>query len=588
MTASLTFGALDLMGDPGGSYSIEALGTDSGTTWGSPQPVEVQLRSFLQYGAVVVTQGWENRQVVVTVAVVASDTASLADAEAALFAEVGRPNRLTFTPHDGFGYPTEFRVITSRFEQNPDDLREVKSGERIYTIALTCEPFAYSATATTVPALAASGSTTVNVDNGSSTTGWTGSTNSGDPVTVSTTGGALKVATNSALSDPAVVVYATRTGSVSTSSTPYIVVDWKYGEAGATLTLGSLGLDADGVTATRITSVPSPTAGYTRTTFRVNASSVSTLTFGVSTSPPSGGSVVRSLTIDNIDRTDVSPAAALPRQQVRTIEVDGSAPTIGSIAVEHATSALGEVLLYTYPDDGTGYVPYCRPYHSAGSAVSSDANAVSGYSEEAGSVSFDIPTPSTPGGTYLVMARMKRSSSSTVTFDWSVTPRLNSTDLSSAETHTVSVALTTSYAFVRLGTTRLPMMDVASTPSSVTRLNIDATVSETLDELYLFNMDIGRLTGPVSCGTGTPAAGSHSNRLWIDSPSVDNDGLGRYLRGYASDRSDAFSAYPFMTSPGIHEFAAGGVKVLTVTTNPTTAADVSFTYHPAWHTHAAA
>lgn len=558
-----------------------------GTSYGEPENVTDILRSLLTDGDLEVTPRRGNRTVTLPILIEGADLAALGEAEAALWAEVDRArNELYCDPGDGFAAPFVLDVFRGSMVFNRDDEYE-KAGYRSYTLTFRALPWPHADVETTVAALSAAASpTTVNVDDGSSTTGWTGSANSGS-VTVTTASGAVKVQTTTAQAGGGHLVRAIRSGTVDTSATKYIVTDWTYGEAGVSLGGGAnpLTLTSGATTYFAVSSAPSPTAGYTRSVFYIPDASLAGMTFALTTSATSA---VRSLTIDNIDRTDAPPVTSV-RQLLRSLEVDGSAPTTGSIAVEHATSALGDVILYTCPDDGSAYTPACRAYRSSGGTLTSpDSTAASGASETlSGAVTIDRPNSSLPSGTYLVMARMKRSSAATATITWTVRQRMNSTDIGSLESHSTSVALTTSFAFVRLGITQLPLMDTASSSSAVTRITVAGSSSETLDELYLFNIETGRLT-QVACGTGTAAAGSHSNRLWIDSPSLDNEGLGRYLRGYAADQSDAFSAYPYMEAPGVHEFEPPSVKVFTVTTNPTTAADVSFTYKAAWHTHAAA
>src|SRR5690349_7353347 len=104
MSLGLVFGSFDLVDTYSSDYSVETLG--EGTDWGSPEPIEQVIASLLQDGSIVVTQGYDNRTVTIRVIITASDSAALADAEAALFAEIGKANTLTYTPIDGFGEVT--------------------------------------------------------------------------------------------------------------------------------------------------------------------------------------------------------------------------------------------------------------------------------------------------------------------------------------------------------------------------------------------------------------------------------------------------------------------------------------------------
>ena len=98
--------------------------------------------------------------------------------------------------------------------------------------------------------------------------------------------------------------------------------------------------------------------------------------------------------------------------------------------------------------------------------------------------------------------------------------------------------------------------------------------------MYAFNLTTGDLTH-VSCGTATPAANGTSNRLWIDSPSIMNDGLGDLQRGYSADRSDSKSAYPDAAAAAVHRFTPPSVNAFTVTSNAS-AASIGFRHHKAW------
>lgn len=590
MTAGgLVLGAVDLYSN---AYNIEALGTDSGFTLGNAVPITQQLQSFLQYGQVVVNNGWETREVALVVRVKGTG-AQMAAAEAALFAEVGKPNLAVYTPPASGSLAMRINVEYSAFEHTPDDIGEVLAGRRVFTIRLTCDAFVYSTTLTTVAALAASGSTTTNVDPGTSTTGWTATVNGGavSPAVVSgavtATGGSAMVGT--------IPVVLTRTGSITTSSTKYLVVDWKIG-AGPNLV--SFAATGDGIALPVVATAASPTAGYTRTWFFVSAASVAALALTVVTFTPTGpgtaGAVIRSLAVDNIDRTDVRPSLGSVKQQLRTLAITGSAPTVGSLALEHASSALGDAVIYTCPDDGSGYVPCCRNYRVSGPTPTSDATAVSGfYDLLQGTVNngptYDIPTTNLPAGEYLVMVRAAGvgGSPATATLIWTYTGRVNGTNVGPlVTTSTVIPTVAGTYGFARLGMAHLPPVDMVPNGASVVRFTIFPTVVTAdlvhLDELFLFNMTTGDLT-QFACGTGSPAAGGAANRAWVDSAALANQGLGRYLIGFAADRSDAFyPGYSALPSEGIHEFQPPSAKVFTVATNPTTEASASFTYYAAW------
>lgn len=594
MTGSLRFGALDLT-DPTGNYSIEALGTDSGTTFGNPEAIVTELRSLLQYGSLVFHEGMENRGPVIAVAVRGADMAETAQAEAALVAELFKPNELVYTP-DGWASGTVYDILFSELEPGWDDLTVALRSEVVYLIRLTAGPYVHSEAVTTTPALAASGTTTTDVDTMSATTGWTAAVN-GAAVSPTSASGALSV--TSAPLDGTVTVSLTRTGAITTSPTKYLVVDWKSG-ARASLAVGTaFSAVADGVTLTKVASAPSPTAGYTRTTFEVAAASVAAVTFTLVTDSPHPGMlplIERSLTLDLLTRSDVRPTLGSAKQQIRTIKVGGSVPTIGSLSVEHETSALGDVIVYTYPDDDGQYAPPCRNYRVSGPTPVADAGAISGFVDVIDTeTAYEVPVAATPRGAYLVMGRVGRNDGTTGTHSvtWTYAPRINGVvpPGSSVVTKTTEFTTTSNLDLVTLGMIDdLPATRMAEHGSAVTRFTVvsanPAGDNLNFDELLLFNLTIGRRTHG-KFGTAAPSAGGASNRLWIESPSLANQGLGEYLRGFAANQADAFSAYPTLLTPGVHEFEPPGVKVYTLATNPTTPVNVAFAHRNAWLHHAA-
>lgn len=141
---TLRFGDFELIDTlPGASWSCEALA--EGTEWGNPQPIEVAVRHLLQDGSIVATQGHDNREVRIRVVLTAADLTALADGEAALFAEIGRVNTLTWDPLIGASVPTVFDVVTSSLEHIMDDLGETReSPERHYSVRFACLPFGRS------------------------------------------------------------------------------------------------------------------------------------------------------------------------------------------------------------------------------------------------------------------------------------------------------------------------------------------------------------------------------------------------------------------------------------------------------------
>lgn len=557
-----------------------------GADYGAPDVSPETLVSFLTDGDLELTPRSGNRTLTLPVGIADADLAAVSEAENALAIECAKPmNTLYCDPGDGFGEPFQFTVFQGNpvFQRNDDQER---AALRLWQVTWRALPWPEAAEEVTVSALAATGTTTTSVDAMSSVSGWTGAVD-GAAVTPTVASGVLTVS----LGTPSVGVHtlsATRAGSIDTSSTNYLVLDWRGGDT--TVMSGPISATADGVTLPLVASQPSPTVGYTRSWFYVAAPAVSVLTITVRAHV--GFRTVgadQALELDNLDRSDERPTLGSVKQQMRTFTVAGSAPTTGAISVQHTTDSLGDVLLYTCADDGSGYIPVSRPYHAAGT-VTSDATAVSGaydtLSGAAPPVGYSAPYSSVPGGEYLVMSHMATVSGSTasasLTFGFFL--QMAGSTVGTNPTIPWTGSVTGSYELYRIGMVHLPTDDATRSSNATVRwgVNFDSGSALKLDEVYLLNLSTGRLS-QIACGTGSAAAGGPANRLWIDSPDVENDGLGRYLMGHAADRSDAYTAYSDGMIPGVHEFRPGPIKVFTMASNPTTAVDVDYRYRPAGH-----
>lgn len=573
----LVYGSLDLTDDP---YSIEF-----GSDVGAPQNVVEAYAFLLQDGEIELSDRASNRTLAFNVIVEGADLAEMADAEAALIAETEKPlNTVTIDPGD-FGPASVYETYRGQVTLVRDDDWELNHLRR-YSVTVRAMPFARSDAEVIAPALAASGTTTTLVDNGSATTNWTGTTN-GAAATVNVSSGAVGMTTASLSGD--VTIALTRTASITTSATKYLVVDWK-GSAGTGPSLRAYG---DGVELTKVAESPSPTAGYTRTWFYVTAASVAALRLDSLSSPswnPALGGVARTLYVDNIDRTDVVPVIGSGRQLLRSISIAGSAPTTGSIAIEHSTNALGDVMAYFWPDDSRGYSPPLRQFRTSGGAVTSDAAMVSGAHETVAgtTVTYQIPASRLFAGLHLLMLRVAVSNPATVVgVTYTATTLINGTDVGASVTGpTRSLTFSdTNYAIFTIGRLLLPTRDLDPASAAVVQIQVSFTgAGSTLDEAWLFNIESGDLIGPVACGTGAAASGGPARRLFLEATTV-YEPRPTLRIGHAADRSDSF--FP-ATLRGwqFPRLKPDRVSVLTVTTN-TTDASVTLRHKPTWHTHAA-
>lgn len=579
MAVSLVLGDFDLI-HVGSAYETSVLA--EGTSRGVPVPIEVAVKSWLQDGAIVVTQGYDNREVRVRVRFHGDDLQALAEAEAALFAELGKPNTLTWTPPDG-SPASVFVVVTSSLEAEDDDLGEIDSDPyRTYSVRLVCEAFVRSASETVAAALATSGTTTTLVDNGSATTNWTGAVDSVSTAP-SVVSGAVGITTSALLGS--VTVTLTRTASISTSATPYLVVDWSA-TAGTSAGLRAFG---DGTELTKIGEAPSPTAGYTRSWFLAAASTVGVLRLD-SASAAFNPLVTqsRSLYVDNINRTDIAPSIGTARQLIRSFPVDGSAPSPGSFAIEHATTSLGDVLAYFWSDDSRGNSPPCRQFRTGGPSVTTDATMVSGAREviSSGTTTFEIPASRMFAGRHLLMARLACANlvAPQAIVTYTATTVVGGTDVGVTVTGTTTLTLSTTYGIYALGRLQLPTRDLDVATGGVVRVTITAagTATTTMDEAWLFSA-AGQLV-QVACGSGAAASGGPAKRVFLE-PATPFQPRPTVRIGHAANKSDSFYPADFR-SWQFPYFKPPRMSVLTVTTNAT---DASGTYRAfdRWHTHAA-
>lgn len=276
------------------------------------------------------------------------------------------------------------------------------------------------------------------------------------------------------------------------------------------------------------------------------------------------------------DDFELLPAATTDHQIVKVHEVQGSARTTGSLHIAAATDvvALGHVLAITVPTDEipAGFQPDGRRWITQGTTTT-DTSALGGsyltpdpsaYSAATGATDrpiFDVPVGMLTAGPYTVVALVKAESSS-LTFGVQAQLRVASSNVgptSAAETS--PTGLTTGWQFVVVGTVYLPPLPVqnADTTTKVRLLFKGAKMAE------VYMIPAWQVGGRpvadfsiVDCGTGTPAAGSSSSNLWIDSPSTDQP-QGGWWRGPTSDRANAQSAWPDAKKPGLHVFPPGSL-----------------------------
>lgn len=585
----LVFGALELT-DPLGPYVVHGEGADLG----NPVPVVVAMERMLQDGAVASTLRNDNRTQRFFVTVKGADGIALAENERALVLETGKRNTLSWTPPDGYAPTTVFDVQTSWLDNSFDDLGELR-GERVYGLTITALPFGRSVDPVLADAVF-DGTSTV-VDGMNAATGWTATAPGGAALTLSVDTTTFATATGSLTATKSYTPPNTstlhvdemqfhRAASFAMSGAEYLTLQVRTQYATQQVLLDYTKAGVRTINAELISSESMP-AGFTRYKWRVGDGTVSDLTFRVrqymeSETPPA------SMQAWADDLARVTASGASTKQSLRLLPVTGSARTPGSLQISHATSALGQTLVFTCPDKGDGYRPDLRRWRTSGPAVTSDATTVSGSVETIESTTPTVTVLTAPArmlaeDAYWLMVRAKRTSGAGGLLA-DVRTKLNGVTLS-----TVALAasgMTTAYKNHLLGSAYLP--GVALPPGSAATVEItlrtDGVANIQFDEAWLFRAD-GVLT-EVDCGSAAPSAGGSSNRLWLDTASVERPTPAVWV-GVAADRTDARYAGPVL-SGGLsqHEFTPPTMEVFVVTSNavgPT----VTLQHHPRWHTNAA-
>lgn len=586
-TPILKLGDLDLMDTETSGVPFWLEATAEEASFGNPEAITRQVAAFLMDGAISVTDGYNNREMTLRIAVHGEDSYGLALGESALVAEAGKRNVLTWAPPNqltGYGATCVFDVVNSTLDYALDDLLELNL-IRVYTLTIEAQPFAR----TELPITEVSPSpppgappTTTLVDACSSTTGWT-ATRLGGSAIPSTSGGAVKASwtNNTGAIQNSAYVTLTRSGlSADMTATPYVRIDWSSSHYASRTGVRTHTVKLNGVTVTEVArdgsvawyESPSTTLTSVAITAATPLSALSTAKIEVS--------------IADISRTDSTTLSTTTgqRQTFRTLMVKGSVRTQGSLAVESETAALGSTLVYTCPTTATLQQPPLRGLRTDGGSDTADSGLISGKrSDLTVNHVFDIPAANIPDGGYLLVARMRVTSGTSWTLTWAGSSVVGGTVVDSAAMSGTTSGTSSTNAWVTVPVAKIPLPTFKLGPSGLVRLELQGSANTQLDEAWIFNMDLGRLS-IVECGTGTPAAGGSSSRLWLDAASVDNPVPSVWM-GSAADRSDAHGAGPALASFSAHEFLPPSMNVFVVTSNSVDTTVTLGPYHPRWHTH---
>lgn len=602
--------SLDLLGlplvdgfpDPDHGYQFQVVA--EGATFGVAATVSEIVTSLLADGDLVRVTRFGNREVSFMVQITGPSLGALAHGEAALRAVVGRGGDLVWQPPDAMAVPTAFDVITSSMEFRFDDLGGELRKRRVFLVTLTCLPFGRSVAAVTVPALAAppASPTTATVTNADTTTGWSAvmtvaraSHTTNSSVTPTDEGAYLRAAAAPPLVEPgaspgdlgqrilAVGLTLTYTRApVVLTATPYLAVEANLPVYAGQPRSNAFSLILDGVSTTLAPAlVRANPAGTTTFVFDTGGRSFSGLTIVSSTPGPIMGVTTE---VHDISRTDTL-LSVTKKQITRVIEVGGTERTPGSIHVQTSsgTGSLGQAIVHTCPEDGSGYSPPLRRWRTSASTgpVTSNAALYSGGSEPisfaVGGFVAEVPTSALPAGGYTLVARVRLLATppAAVTVFYSTSTIFpGSTDQQGFTNGSQTVTLAdTNWALVAVATLSLPSVRTSAgkvqivLQSSVTHAAVD------LDEAWLFRED-------DDCAlTIVDTARPH---LWLDSPNANSPVPTVWVGDGSSTRVHPGTGLKAM---GSHILSPEGTAVFTaaLSDNPATAA----TFHRRWPTNAA-
>ncbi|MAE64161.1 MAG: hypothetical protein CMJ18_07780 [Phycisphaeraceae bacterium] len=581
LSPRITFGDLDLTAYP---FSILIDEGDDGVAVNVYQ----DMISALRDGRIVTSNTTDNREVTRTVMVEGSDLRDVDESAALLARECEKSrNILTLDPGDGYAASAVYETFRAQIVERRSRAMD-EAAVRLFDITWPALPFARSVEPFTAAGVTSGAvPTTVTINDATARTGWHQQDRPGGALTDAFDQSGSEVSIGilrGYTSESPALVYRPAT-PVDMSDTPFLTVRWRFNpEMGVYSYYGSQSR-ADGTIMPNLGLKQFPESqwnGPFETTYLCSDTSVTEFRL----EPPAastyqGASPSGTFYIDKIVRSNQAPFTGTLRQKSVTIDVPGSARTPASLEVSHATSGLGNVLVYTSPTLSLTSSPALSPYTQ--SSTADEPAYVSGRRWNAASRTFVVPVSALGRGPHQIVMRADEA-------NWVVSAALLVDGFAVGTTvvgRASSVLLAADSAgmpIYSLGSMTLPPHEVPEGSSATVQISVqrpDLSGSDPrVDEVWAFPMPDDGTAHLSAIAVGT------RKRVWLDAPTVDRPNPACYV-GNAVDRTDSFGVDGALSNWDEHYFTGGSNQVFVVTSTALDA-QVELEGHARWLTHPAA
>lgn len=533
-----------------------------GTNWGSPEARTSLLRALLSDGDLVQWDSNGNRVIPVQMRLRAPNSTVLAQGEATLDRLLYERSELEYTPPDPAGIPTVWDVETTERAQSYDagwDLAE-KRYERRLGFQMTCLPHGRSKNKRVVTA-SAFNATTIVIDSGASTTGWT-APQAGTTAPTVVSGRIRTTRATSGFSQ------LRRGTSFSPGTHKYVGIDW------ASTTAGTMGFHISGTLVSEARREVLG-GGLNRSWLAIPAASSGTIA-SVSATVLTGAATT--FEVDQVITAETLPTFGTARQKALALATPGSVRTQTDLEVV-GTAALGFVLLHTGP--ATGAPPPLRSWLTS-TAGTADTGRISGAFNDlsTGPNVYRIPASLVPTGEVEIVASLYTNiGANNVTVRTDVQGYMGSGVIGPVQ----SVPMTTNYPVAQnpyllsLGKFTFPPTRMGAAGFvQITLTQVSAGHIVYVDEAWTLSTGRGSALTVVEAGT--------QQRMKVEAPSQTNP-QGTLTVGTAADGSDSrFPGVDFVRAWGDHHILTDGTAVFLAVTGVLDPTLTSSSYDR-YHTH---